>query len=405
MRGALPMAAALFFVLVPGAAAAPAPTQLTLAGPSKPVSAGSRAKLTATLTSAGKPVSGRKVEFLSGTTSLGTATSDSKGHASKRVRLTGPASFFARYTPTPADAATLAPAQSGAVELVPAARVSVGIASYLRAGRKAVSVPRAPVRIRGTVAPFTAGMKVEISVYRSSRQVLQETVSVKDAGAGRGKYALWIKATHRGVVRVTARQVGAATSSATRLYVVRPSAHSGSRGIGVRAMQRRLKGLGYLTPVNGHYDASTGRAVLAFRKVNGFGRLTTASSKVFKRLARGGGAFKLRYPKAGKHAEFDWSRQVLVLANNGRPQIIVHTSSGKPSTPTVMGHFRFYRKSPGTNSHGMFYSSYFHGGYAVHGYPSVPTYPASHGCIRIPNASAKRVYGWIGVGNDIWTYR
>src|SRR5262249_61511256 len=27
---------------------------------------------------------------------------------------------------------------------------------------------------------------------------------------------------------------------------------------------------------------------------------------------------------------------------------------------------------------------YFNGGIAVHGYPSVPTYPASHGCARIP---------------------
>ena len=37
---------------------------------------------------------------------------------------------------------------------------------------------------------------------------------------------------------------------------------------------------------------------------------------------------------------------------------------------------------PGYNSHGMYYSFYFYGGYAVHGYDSVPDYPASHGCIR-----------------------
>ena len=180
--------------------------------------------------------------------------------------------------------------------------------------------------------------------------------------------------------RVSVSQ-GAASDSA-RLYVVRPSAHEGSRGIGVRALQRRLKDLGYLTPVSGHYGGSTGRAVLAFRKVNGFARTTSAGRAVFRRLARGGGGFKVRYPKAGKHAEFDWSRQVLVLARGSRPQLILHTSSGAPSTPTVFGKYRFYRKQPGYNAKGMYYSSYFVGGYAIHGYspgadlPGQPRLPA-----------------------------
>ena len=48
----------------------------------------------------------------------------------------------------------------------------------------------------------------------------------------------------------------------------------------------------------------------------------------------------------------------------------------------MTGHFTFIRQEPGYNSHGMYYSFYFYGGYAVHGYESVPDYPASHGCIR-----------------------
>jgi hypothetical protein len=221
---------------------------------------------------------------------------------------------------------------------------------------------------------------------------------------GRGKFALWIKASRRGVYRVSVSQAGAAGDTA-RLYVVRASATDGSRGMGVRALQRRLKDLGYVTPVNGSYGGSTGRAVLAFRKVNGFARTTSAGRSVFRRLARGGGGFKVRYPKAGKHAEFDWSRQVLVLARGARPQIILHTSSGAPSTPTVFGKFHFYRKAPGYNSKGMYYSNYFVGGYAIHGYSPVPAYPASHGCLRIPIASAKRVYAWVSLGDTIYTYR
>ena len=53
----------------------------------------------------------------------------------------------------------------------------------------------------------------------------------------------------------------------------------------------------------------------------------------------------------------------------------------------------------------MYYSIYFVGGYAIHGYSPVPTYPASHGCLRIPIPSAKRVYGWVSLGDTIYTYR
>ena len=76
------------------------------------------------------------------------------------------------------------------------------------------------------------------------------------------------------------------------------------------------------------------------------------------------------------------AKQVLVLAKGDKPFAIYPVSSGKPSTPTVTGHFSFFRQEPGYNSEGMYYSFYFYGGYAVHGYASVPDYPASHGCVR-----------------------
>ncbi len=117
------------------------------------------------------------------------------------------------------------------------------------------------------------------------------------------------------------------------------------------------------------------------------------------------GAFKLRFPGAGRHVEFDWSRQVLVLADRGKPWRTYHASSGKPSTPTVFGTFRFYRKQPGTNSHGMVFSSYFIGGYAIHGYASVPNYAASHGCIRVPIPNATDIYSHVSLGETIFVYR
>jgi L,D-transpeptidase catalytic domain/Putative peptidoglycan binding domain len=290
----------------------------------------------------------------------------------------------------------------------PSASVTLRVQSFLSAGKKVVGVPRQPVRVRGTVAPFSAGQQVQLDFFLKRKRVKQKTRPLVQTKAG-GRYGYWFKPKRRGVYRVRATLVGgtvpAARKPAKRLYVVRSSAGPGARGTNVRALQRRLADLGYLTPVNGSYSGSTGRAVLAFRKVNGMSRSTYAGRAVFGKLARGGGGYKVRYPKLGKHAEFDWSRQVLVLARGAKPQIITHASSGKSSTPTVFGSFRFQRREPGTNSHGMYYSTYFIGGYAIHGYPSVPSYPASHGCIRIPIPSAKRVYGWIDLGDPIRVYR
>jgi lipoprotein-anchoring transpeptidase ErfK/SrfK len=53
----------------------------------------------------------------------------------------------------------------------------------------------------------------------------------------------------------------------------------------------------------------------------------------------------------------------------------------------------------------MFDSNYFIGGYAIHGYPDVPPYAASHGCLRIPNADAPTVFAWVKLGTTVDVYR
>jgi hypothetical protein len=188
------------------------------------------------------------------------------------------------------------------------------------------------------------------------------------------------------------------------VHVIKPSAHLGSHGRATRLLQKGLRSLAYVTPVNGSYDDATGRAVLAFRKVNGMARIEDASNAVFKKLFRGLGGFRLKHPGAGRHVEFDWSRQVLVFAQGGKPVRIYHASSGKPSTPTVFGTFHFYSKTPGTNAEGMVDSNYFIGGYAVHGYAEVPPYAASHGCIRVPIPNAASIFSWIRLGEPIFVY-
>jgi hypothetical protein len=262
------------------------------------------------------------------------------------------------------------------------------------------------VLVTGQLKPFVSGQKVLVELLRKGKRVAARTVVVKKGG----KYSARLRVHRIGglVARAThkkTKQQKAAGSKWVHFSSLTPSAHIGSGGEKVKLLQRALARLAYMTSRGGSYDAATARAVLAYRKVNGMARITSASKAIFRRLWAGRGGFKLRYPKAGKHVEFDWSRQVLVLASGGVPQRIYHASSGKPSTPTVFGTFHFYRKQPGTNSHGMVQSSYFIGGYAIHGYVSVPTYAASHGCIRVPIPVARSIYDWVNLGDTIFVYR
>ena len=43
----------------------------------------------------------------------------------------------------------------------------------------------------------------------------------------------------------------------------------------------------------------------------------------------------------------------------------------------------------------------YKGGFAIHGYPSVPAYPASHGCVRIPMWIAPSLFGTYDCGTNL----
>jgi L,D-transpeptidase catalytic domain/Putative peptidoglycan binding domain len=265
------------------------------------------------------------------------------------------------------------------------------------------------VVVVGAVRPFVPGQLATLLVVRHGRVAARYRVPI-EPGRTAGRFVVGFTPRGSGRFRLVALHEATPQQAAFRarsrtLEVVHWQAGAGAHGVRVLLLQRALRSLAYATPVSGAYDGGTGRAVLAFRKVNGMARNGYASTAVYARLFAHQGGFRLRFPRAGTHAEFDWSRQVLVLAARGRPWRIYHASSGKPSTPTVFGRFRFYRKTLGTNSHGMVDSSYFFRGYAVHGYAEVPPYAASHGCIRVPIPNALGIYRAIRIGELIFVYR
>ncbi len=289
-------------------------------------------------------------------------------------------------------------------------RMSIRLAGGLATRQLRYVMRGQRVTVAGTVRPFVPGQVATVLVLRKGKVTSSQRVLIRPARQGQGRFAVRLPARRRGLLRVVALHQATAAQAAfraesKRLKVVVWRAGRGRRGVRVLLLQRGLSSLGYAVPVTGRYNDGTARAVLAFRKVNRMARSGYASTAVYGKVFRGRGRFKLRFPRAGRHVEFDWSRQVVVLANRGRAWRVFHASSGKPSTPTVFGTFRFYRKTPGTNSKGMVHSIYFIRGYAIHGYPSVPRYAASHGCIRIPIPNARYVYRWIRLGMTIFAYR
>ena len=277
--------------------------------------------------------------------------------------------------------------------------------SGLATSRARYVAPQQQVRVVGKVKPAVPGEVLTLYALRGKKA--SKTVRRK-VGRG-GRFVFKFKVGNPGRVRIVIKH-GASPAQvafrarARKISVVDWQAGAGERGVKVLLLQRALLKEGYATPVTGYYDDATARGVLAFRKANELGRDGFATKQVFAMLARGNGAFKLRFPKAGKHVEFDWSRQVLVLARGGKPYRTYHTSSGTPATPTVFGTFHFYLQTPGTNAKGMVHSSYFIGGYAIHGYASVPSYPASHGCLRVPIPNALQIFNWIEIGDTIYSY-
>ncbi|MGH2917389.1 MAG: L,D-transpeptidase family protein [Solirubrobacteraceae bacterium] len=314
------------------------------------------------------------------------------------------------------DPAPAAPAAAAAATTRPAAAQAAALPGSMTlsveriGGRRRVALTRDRVRIRGRVSAYVANETVVVRVYRGKRKVHIKQVELQPNPSGGGYFVLGFKPKRPGRLVVRAEHVAtpalagfSATSSAFQILPRRVAPGSGRTS--VRALQNRLARLGYVVGRRGSYDARTGRAVLAFRKVTGMARTTSASKQVMRRIARGGGRFRIRFPSHGRHMEADITRQVLALIEGGKVRRIYPISSGKPSTPTVLGHFRVYSKTPGTNAKGMVHSAYFIRGYATHGYPSVPIYPASHGCLRVPIPDALSLFRWIRIGTPIDTYR
>jgi len=283
---------------------------------------------------------------------------------------------------------------------------TVRIKPDLKNGRARILSKAAVV---GTVTPFVPGQHIAVTFYRDGHKLLTRNVALQKGGGGRGKFRAAILLREGGRYAASAKHVATAalggdSTVRKRWKVSYPALHPGQCDPVVKGFKKAMAKLGYVAGGGRCFDGRTGREVLAYRKVNGMARTERAGQGLVADVFSGRGGYRVRYPDAGEHAEVPLDKQVLVLSKGSKPFAIYPVSTGKPSTPTVTGHYSFYRQEPGYNSEGMYYSFYWHNGYAVHGYAEVPTYAASHGCVRTFIADQPRIYEQLHYGESIFVF-
>jgi len=200
----------------------------------------------------------------------------------------------------------------------------------------------------------------------------------------------------------TAASEGYAPSRLTvRKIVYYPRLDVGSAGPSVLALNEALRRLHIaLGAVDSSFGLDTRDAVVAFQKLHGLPRTGSVDARFWRVIATASTP-RARYP--GDHIEVSKPLQVLFVVRGGRVILVSHVSTGATGN-TPAGRWHVYSKVPGWLPDGMFDSSFFLRGFAIHGYPTVPFYPGSHGCVRVPVWLAPRVYGYDPPGSTIYIY-
>jgi len=364
------VAAAVILATLAGAgpAAAQAPPAVTLEAPSSSVH-GKSLRLTGAVTPPGaqpvsvtvQPPGGAPQELVAGTTRA-------DGTFALETRATVPGQLVAHA----------GPAASAPVQLT--------LRPRLTARWTGTRLPSGRIALAGRLVPAAAG-----------------TVNLPARGVGRFRLRTRARSAGRRCTRVRVRpNPGYARISRRRcVTIAAPSLAAGSRGPAVRFLERRLDRLHYLLANrNASFGADTRDAVYAFQKVQRLSRTGVVGRTVWNALAR---AHTPRPSRKGSHIEVHKRRQVLFEVRRGRVAHVVNTSTGLTGN-TPVGRWRIYRKDPGYNAIGMLDTLYFIGGYAVHGYHSVPPYQASHGCARVPLWAAHGVYSRWNVGDTVYVF-
>ncbi len=305
------------------------------------------------------------------------------------------------------------PALAAGAHGSPPARAKASIRLYLPdaffVAHRAVTVPRRVIHVGGVVRPYLPGQSVLVRVWLGRRLLRSARLRLRRSADGRyGHFTEWFSSPGAGELRVEvthrASSLAGAFAAGRRLEALDETVGFGSTGRFVQLIQQRLAALHFYVPQTGVYDQGTGLAIDAYHRLLHRGSSQSLDGLTISYLLDGFGSFPVRFPSHGRHAEADLSLQLLALVDGAGVRDIFPISSGKPSTPTILGDYRIYSRVPGYLPDGMYYSNFFIRGYAIHGYDPAPDYPASHGCMRLPIVDAIPAYDWLALGDWVDVY-
>lgn len=198
----------------------------------------------------------------------------------------------------------------------------------------------------------------------------------------------------------------------------------GSKGDKVVEVQTLLQNLKYdISDTGGSFGDQTYHAVMAFQKVNGLSRTGRVSDAALAAMRTAVEPEPMLPSGGADRIEIDLEKQYLALYKEGALVKLLSISSGSgkdfcvldPETNktacdkavTPGGSFRIRSRIIGWRESklGLLYNPlYFNGGIAIHGAPSVPGSPASHGCVRIPMISAEWFPDAVTNGTPVYVF-
>jgi hypothetical protein len=244
---------------------------------------------------------------------------------------------------------------------------------------------------------------VRVILRRDGSAVWRRTVRLRDGRRFVARMRIGKPGAFRAAAVFNSDQHARSRARTDRSRTPLPSLGRGSRNVFVNLLERRLRELGYhITGVDRRYDHRTRDAVIAFNKVQGRARSGSVTASTWQALASPKRPRpRRRYPDY--HIEIDQTKQVIYVVRGGQVRRILHTSTGRNGY-TRNGTFTVHRRLAGYSPGRLYYPSYFDGLRATHGWPEVPTYPASNGCARVPMWAAKWMYERTPVGTVVHVY-
>jgi hypothetical protein len=281
--------------------------------------------------------------------------------------------------------------------------VTIRIRPTLHATLVGSLVAGAPLRLAASLEPTGAG-RVRVQVIRGGE------IGFDRSFPGGAKVSLGTREI--GTVRVrltTLPQPGFDRVSRELTATLRPPNLSlGTTSPAVAELAHRLAALHYVIPsFSSTFGDDFVQSVYAFQKVQGLERTGAVDASFWLKLDNPRIPAP-RYTEPGDHLEVDKTHQVLYLVRDGKIALISPVSTaGIAGYYTPEGRFAIYRKVSGYDPSPLgvlLDPMYFVGGYAIHGNPSVPPYPASHGCVRVPNFVIYRLFGSEPYGEVVYVY-